>query len=298
LSSEAAERRRPDVTEQSHLGIQRDCLDTLEDFVSLGGPGGVVILPRAAPSSLLENTRAAVVASNGRIGLDYALRRYVSGHPASKPPAVYVAFQEAYFAGKQHMKETSERFRSGPEPSAGAVCAEAALARLPATYFAAGLLLRTGHLYEAHAVLRLLVEQVAWAFGVSEATSEGQARGTSVTKSVSRLREVLPYVGPLYGLLSSKTHMGLESHYGFLDWSGEYVKVKLTHGTDAWAVGWILLQAADAWAVAYERTQLPFMISMENWVGEGPNIRLRPDRPFLKRARELRERLTAAIEAG
>jgi hypothetical protein len=274
--------------------LTKDEIDVLEDFVFLATIGFQAILPRSAPPKLVGDVKAALVASQLGVGLAHARREYVKDGVAIAESPVAEAFRNAYFAGKGHMKTTRGRFAEGPTPSAGVVFAEVALARLPATYFAAGLLFRTGHLFEAHAVLRQFYEQVAWAFAVREATSAAAAEGVSPTKAIGELKALVPYVGPAYGYLSKRTHLSLDSHALFLDSSGERNQVILRHGLQALAEGWLLLLAADCWAVVFERTQLHFMSTLENWVPSEGGVSLAADRPFLKQARTLRDRLVDA----
>jgi len=274
--------------------LVRDEIGVLEDFVFVATTGFQAILPRSAPPTLVADVKAALVASQLRVGLAYARRAYVKDEVAIAESPVAEAFRNAYFTGKSHMKTTRGRFAEGPTPSAGALFAEAALARLTATYFAAGLLFRTGHLFEAHAVLRQFFEQVAWAFAVRSATSAEAVDRVSPTKAIGELKALLPYVGPAYGYLSKRTHLSLESHALFVDFSGERTQVILRHGRKALAEGWLLLFAADCWAVVFERTQLDFMSTLENWVESEGGVSLAADRPFLKQARTLRDRLVDA----
>jgi hypothetical protein len=267
-----------------------DPFEVLEDFQTLSGPSGKVILPRSASPQLVENISAALIASFLGVGLDYAKKRYMKSLPSEQADPTVVAFQEAYFAGKRYMSETLRRFGPGPTPSAGARFSDAALRRLPATYFAAGFLFRTGYLFEAHAVLRLFLEQVAWAYAVRDAHTSDEADGVSPTKSIGPLKGLLPYVGPLYGLLSERTHIGVRSHGRFVDVSGTRAMVILRHGEASLDEGWILLLAADSWSVVYELTQLPWMSSLQNWRLSTDGPALSDHRALVDLAKRMREK--------
>jgi hypothetical protein len=266
-----------------------DPLEVLEDFQTLAGPSGKVILPRSASPQLVENISAALIASYLGVGLEYAKKRYVKTVPEVTSDPTAVAFQEAYVTGKRQMTETLDRFGPGAIPSAGAQFSDAALRRLPATYFAAGFLFRTGYLFEAHAVLRLFLEQVAWAYAVRDAQTADDADDVSPTKAIGSLKGLLSYVGPLYGLLSKRTHIGLRSHGQFVDVSGTRAQVVLRHGEVSLAEGWILLLAADSWSVVYELTQLPWMSSLQNWCLAADGPALVDHRPLVDLAATMRK---------
>jgi hypothetical protein len=267
-----------------------DPLDVLEDFTTVSGPSGKVILPRSASPQLVENIAAALIASFLGIGLEYAKKTYVKSIPQAPDNPTAVAFQEAYVAGRRHMSETMRGFGPGPIPSVGAQFSDAALRRLEATYFAAGLLFRTGYLFEAHAVLRLFLEQVAWAYAVRDAQTADDAEGVSPTKAIGQLKRLLPYVGPMYGLLSKRTHLELRSHGQFVDVSGSSARVVLRHGEASLREGWILLLAADSWSVVYELTQLPWMSSLLSWRLSTDGPALAGHRPLVDLAATMREK--------
>lgn len=274
-------------------------LDVFEDFITLGGPGMNVIVPRSAPPGLVADIQAALISSQLGVSFAYARTRYASREPAPSDSAVVLAFRDVYFAGKNHMLETLGRFRADDqdESSAGATFADHALMRLQATYFAAGFLYGTGHLFEAHAVLRLFLEQVAWANRVRDVVTADEAAGVSPTKAISALKAVLPYVGPFYGFLSSSTHLALGEHLDFVDWSGGVTRVTLRHGAKGLAEGWVLLFAADCWSVVYERTQSQFVSELQNWRQSDDGLALIADRPFLALADPLRKRLIEVADS-
>lgn len=263
-------------------------------YVGIGGEGALVALD-ASPEFVRDIEGAAISRRLG-IGFAYARSRYVPEFTGAELPALYESFQEVYFAGRRHMDATAGRFRTGVEPTAGAVYSKAALDRLPATYFSAGLLFRTGRLFEAQALCRVFLEQVAWAYAVHGVDSYSEGERVSVTMSISELKRILPAVGQLYGTLSRDTHLGIESHLRFLDFdicdSGAVI---LAHGNASLSAGAVLLELSDAWSVVYELSQSPWMGELENWSIVGGVHILRENRPFLGAARSLKSVMDSDI---
>ncbi len=270
-------------------------LDILEDYIVMGLGRIAALIPRDAPESYIQGVRAAAVSTQLSISLAYALKRYVPENSEPSIPETYQHFQDIYVAGKVHMDATVSRFKPvRTDPSAGEVYSDVALRRLKATYFSAGLLFRTGHLFEARAIVRLFLEQVAWAYSVFPMTDAETAIRVSPTQSISNLKKLLPKAGSLYGELSKETHIGLETHPRFLDLTSDVSQVRITHGKESWMSGVVLLDLADFWSVIFERTQLKYIASPENWDIQNNECRLKTDRPFVSIAQDLRKHIMAS----
>jgi hypothetical protein len=261
-------------------------LSILEDYIGLGGLGFNVLMSRMAPNSFKQNIQAAIISSSMGISLDYARKRYVNDIKASIP-RTYDIFQRIYYAGKSHIDSTFERFSEGAEPDAGVLYSEVALRRLPATYFAAGLLYRVGNLFEANAVARMFLEQVAWAYQVFECKDWDSACRVSSTKAVGRLKEIFPRAGELYGLYSNDAHLELKQHGKFIQFE-QPPKILMSLGADSWMFGLGILELSDMFSCVYELTQLPYIAKPENWKTIRGALKLNPKRPFLSKAGKLR----------
>ena len=150
-------------------------LDILEDYIVQGRGRLGAIVHREAPEKFARGVAAAAISCGLGIGLAYAHDRYASDREAPRLPAAWICFQDVYFAGRDHIEETRQRPQPSVEPRAGEVFASVALQRVTASYYAAGLLFRTGFLFEARAIARLFLEQVAWAYAVLPATDADAA---------------------------------------------------------------------------------------------------------------------------
>ena len=110
-----------------------------------------------------------------------------------------------------------------PAPQLGPVCAKAALCRLEASFKAAYGLVRKEYIFETDAVVRLILEQLAWAFAVHSVPDE-QVLRLPPTKCIGRLKALFPECGVLYGILTEWAHIDpslaqnyLEFHKGGVD---------------------------------------------------------------------------------
>jgi hypothetical protein len=96
--------------------------------------------------------------------------------------------------------------RLAPAASLGSICSKAALCRLEASFKAAYGLVRKEYIFETDAVVRLILEQLAWVYAV-HSLPDTDVLALSPTKCISRLRDVAPDCGQLYGLLSEWAHI-------------------------------------------------------------------------------------------
>lgn len=266
--------------------------ETLEDFFLLGNSTpAAALLSKRALTQFQTSVLASVISSNLNISLAYAQKRYASEGLSGSDPREYLVFQEAYFTAMDHLRETASRFSrrvDQVEPYAGEVYSDAALHRAESSFYAAGLLFRIGNLFEAQAIARIILEQVAWSYAVGSSQSLAAAIKIEPSKAVSALRKILPASGRLYGELSRAAHIGVTSHTDFLDFSGKSTRVLLTHGRKSWVKGRVLLELADYWSVVYEFTQHRFMKNLENWKVVRSDLVLEQNRPFLTTVARLR----------
>lgn len=253
----------------------------LEDHVSVGFGIGMVYIPRDAPSDLIRYVRAAIVAYNLGTTFDHALDHFLS-EDCSDVSAIHLAFQEMYYAGMEHIDNTQQRMNPQVEASAGEVFSDAALSRAKNTYYVAALLYREGHMIEAHAMSRLMLEQIAWSFSVCKKRNREEAEKESPTKAIGKLKKKIGPVGKLYGMLSQYVHLPLKGHDEFIDLSHGESSVLMQFGAHSYYFGQILAYLADYWADVYEYTQARHFEQLENWKEEPSGLVLSSNRPFLK----------------
>lgn len=282
------------ITDPSLHGM---LLDTIEDFDMVATFGGTAVLYPARYSDrtdLPENLHAAVAATALRLrSLDYAKSRYVQSRPRPSRKSSHDHYMDAYRATKSHMSECAAAFESNAEIDVrlGTIAASVALQRLVTSVLGAHLLYRIGLNFEGDAVARHVLEQIAWAVAAAGLDDEDQLGRLSPTRSISNLKSLAPYAGPLYGRLSETTHASLTQHRAVVRSEGETLSVLLTWGRPTWSA-LTLLQLADLWVLAQEWTQREHMkqfLALDPSAGYEPVV----DRPFLARMRSLVRRIEA-----
>lgn len=269
----------------------------LEDPYGMALGSNIVLIPRTAPRKLIQYVNAALFAYDLGIRADYALERFASDLEANIAP-IHELFQEMYFAGKTHIDSTIERMHSKDVPSAGETFADAALARAANTYYVAAFLYREGHLIEAHAMSRLMLEQIAWAFAVCEVEDYSAAKKVSPSRAIGMVKEKIKPVGRMYGELSKYVHLPIQGHYEFIDLSQRKTEVVQQFGAHSYAQGAIISRLADYWAAVYEYTQARHFDELENWTESASGLELNTDRPFLSIIQPIRKKLMETYETG
>jgi hypothetical protein len=279
--------------------------ELLEDFDVLGNGQHLVLVRRGEHLTYLrENVGAALVASTLHLkSLDYAKRRYCepeNGEADLDPVAE--SYLAAYHSAKSYVTRLLEKLETEghPDPTVGVFGASLALARLPPSFFCAHLLYRLGHHYEGHAVSRLILEQIAWAYAAHKFDDRNAVAKIETTRAISHLKHFDPDVGPLYGFLSKKTHIDYSSHGEFLH--AERGKIAVAHSQPRFAeCGQTVLFLADLFGIVWELSLLPYIEKPEAIVlGKDGPIR-NSERPFLKTMNEHLDQLesvTAKKERG
>lgn len=264
--------------------------ELLEDFDIIATLQHAVVVPNSPhQEALRKNAHAAVVATTLRLSsIDYAKRRYcdrpqddVEQLQSANPLRLYInAYHSAksYIIGMQQKLVTDGR----PSPEMGVFGSSLALERLPASFFSAHLLYRLGQRYEGHAVSRLILEQIAWAYAAHLMTDINNIETIETTKAISQLKQIAPDVGKLYGFLSKKTHIDHQSHREFLavaDGQNMVLHAQAEHLEYAR----VILQLADLFGLVWELSQTSYIEEPETIVRTSSGSEVRNDRPFLKK---------------
>lgn len=242
--------------------------ELLEDFEVIATLQHMALIPRQPGSEHLRlNVRAAVVASTLRLSsVDYARRRYVSSHEIQEPDekSPRAAYTTAYRSAKAYMSRLTEKLQTSgrPDPSVGVFGASLVLERLAPSFFCAHFLYRMGHKYEGHAVARLILEQIAWAYAAHHSDDLAFLENIETTRSVGALKRFLPEAGRLYGFLSTKTHIDYSSHMEFLRIEdGKNVVLHAQPHYEEYAE--VILRLADIFGLVWEASQSAYLDDFE-----------------------------------
>jgi hypothetical protein len=266
----------------------KQVMDLLEDFEVVGTFAEIALLPRQrVRTALHENVHAAIVAStSGLSSIDYAKRRYCPSYPEPAPnqpdKAARDLYIKAYSLAKQYVLRMIRSLHTDglPLPDSGVFGASLVLERLPYSFFSAHLLYQLGQRYEGHAVARLILEQIAWAYAAHPIKEIEGIDAIVTTKAISQLKKLAPEVGILYGFLSEKTHIDYRSHV-------EFLKIKNNKNVIIYAqpmfkeYAMIMLELADIFGIVWEISQIDYISTPEAIIRGSNGVNINESRPYL-----------------
>jgi hypothetical protein len=245
-----------------------------------------VIVRSDAPLSLIKSLMAASRAHRIRSkSLDRVRQRYCTVPKIFRvPPPEIRRYREARALVQDHVDEHRDllRLTSGTYPSPGRNSATVAMVRLGTSFGAALILIRSGLHYEATAVTRLIIEQLAWCVTVADLHDMAKVDSTQPQACVTALKQFVPEAGKLYGLLSEHTHMGLSRQFEYVQVSTptEATRVMVRFGLEYLVAADLLLTLADAYAMVAEYLVREDMSQLRSIRQSGAKWLSSPDRPF------------------
>jgi hypothetical protein len=275
--------------------------DLLEDFDSIGTRQHTALVSREPHCEhFAENVRAAAVAATmGLASIDYAKRRYCDEEDEVENEALTLdAYIDAYHFTKSYVRDCIGSLRPGgkPEPSPGVFGASIVLERLLSSFFGAHLMYQLGARYEGHAISRIILEQLAWAFEAREAQDLEIVKRIRTTRAVSNLKRFAPLAGKLYGHLSEKTHIDYWSHSEFLiSRSG---KNAVIHGHGHYVFpecGSVILLLGDLFGLVWEASQFQYIAAPQALEERQGKICPKPDRAYLTGMRDHFKNIDQAV---
>jgi hypothetical protein len=271
----------------------------LEDFDVVGTSLYMALVPRGRMfEDFTSNVRAAIVTSTlGLSSVDYARRKYLPKTPRHREPNhMREAYTDAYMASKHYIARLLNRFtdEGRPDPTVGVFGAALVLERLKSSFFSAHFLYRLGHNYEGHAIARLILEQIAWAYSAYPSNDMKVIESIKTTRSVTALRKFAPEAGRLYSFRSNKTHIDYSSHMEFLQI--EDGRGVVLHAQPAYKeCAKVILTLSDLFGAVWEVTQADYLTSLET-IAKPPNSKIyarKEDRPFRAIGDALLAKMTA-----
>jgi hypothetical protein len=193
------------TTHLRHLRSTRD----LDDYEILATRTISAAIPKGSDKEYRRYIWGAMVTyAFGNSSIDYVLRRYNHN---------WEIFNKSFEASKQGIAplrvvvEAIEEVVGlleaiDPGASKGRICAKAALCRLEASFSASYDLIRKEYIFETNAVIRIILEQLAWIAAVHQASDE-EVYSIQPTKCIAALARKFPGTGNLYGELSAWAHI-------------------------------------------------------------------------------------------
>jgi hypothetical protein len=163
--------------------------------------------------------------------IDYTLKRYLSDVTYDESPQNRLDKRIAWFITSRldalngRLIELSERSAA---PS-GEVISEWTFLRVPFSFRFILTCAQRGALFEALAIIRMTLEQIAWALEIRPLTGHDKIQSTSATQSIRSLRRVHSSTGRFYRWLSAHAHWAYDAHVKALDISAEAIGIRLAN---------------------------------------------------------------------
>lgn len=171
------------------------------------------MISAAVPHKTSESFRkfiwaAMVTYSFGNQSIDYVMRRYdwawdkyKKGVFERNPRVLILRELVELINGAAARLEKCDKLKT-----LGHICAKAALCRLEATFKSAYGLIRKEYILESDAIVRLILEQLAWSYVAYSSTDE-VVQNLEPTKCISSFKNFFAHAGSLYGELSEWAHI-------------------------------------------------------------------------------------------
>lgn len=265
--------------------------DLLEDFEVIAGKTQLMVLVSRplADETLIENLQASIIATLLDLkSIDHVKRTYIKKYSSKKKDKekskrIDLEYINAYKAIKKHIEKEFSRLvtNKNDEPPLGVFGASIVLERLVTSFFSAHLLYKLGNSYEAHAVSRLILEQIAWAYAAHTLEDLNDIEKIVTTKAISQLKKIAPEAGKLYNFLSEKTHIDYDNHSEFITIEQERNVILLSH-LDYYEYAKVILKLADLFGIVWEISQFKYMNKRESVKKEKGVFIVKQNRPFLR----------------
>lgn len=281
---------------------------TLEDLAVITSVGtGALLYDRShGNSDFVNNLMAASLATSlGLKSVDRVRREYIRPelHEEQIDPA-RARYVEAYREAMRHIDRCRRSLSTNKNATLtlGMYAGSVAMERLEHSFFAAHVLYQLRLRFEADAVARVILEQIAWSVAIAAAESHEDIDKHKPQSSINALKSLVtrPHPGRLYGALSQSTHADADMHQLIFDVDAEERGV-IKHGITDWtgSAGTMLI-LSDLWVIAYEAVQHDHLGQLVS-TNPGDDYRAVPERDFLTRisrtVAELQD-LEGADEAG
>jgi hypothetical protein len=232
----------------------------LDDYDILAINTLSVAVPYRTTESLRKLIWAAMVTYVfGNSSVDHVIRRY--GHLWNK--RTDQSFENdpllLILRGNQEdIEHIAERLeKTVPTTQLSHVCAKSALCRLEATFKAAYGLVRRDYIFETEAVIRMLLEQLAWAHEAHQ-ESEEVLRTLNPTKCITSFKAVFKEAGRFYGELSEGAHLDPSIVENYLRFHKDGSKVIRRSRPDSQHSGYYLTALASVYLEVVQKLFAPF----------------------------------------
>lgn len=251
----------------------------------LGDSRFSVGVPITADAELKRRIMGAIKSYYHGTSVDRVIKKFGARWTFSEPNSDQLFVTKTLKCTARAVEQVVLAIQNGePRPDhSGLLAAEVALVRLRPTFRSALILISQAYAFEAAAVVRLILEQVSWAYSVRSLQDEKSISRVSTTGAITSLKRDLPYVGPAYGYLTKRAHIDatLTSTYFKASTDG-MVEIRQQMS----AASFVVLGHLLAVLAAFERVAL---VTLEQY------IRIPSEPAFHKPGMTTRDHLNSAV---
>ena len=246
-----------------------------EDIEFIGNSMFTLGVPFDAPKDFKQRLWAAAQSYIlGNRSMDYFYKRYGDQAEFSRPTENRRKLSSMLRLCSFSLERISSQFTNGVDRTStlGLFASESALLRLSMSFKYAAFLLMQGATYESSSVLRLCLEQIAWAYDV-HLLDDDSLFDKSPTKSISKIKEIDPSSGRIYSLLSDYTHVHPKLQRTYLDFSLEYASVIYRDYDAALKLCDLYVKIVDLYVRTSELISHRYFTEIRSWtVGENGQL--------------------------
>ena len=172
------------------------------------------------------------------------------------------------------------KFKERPNETKGLFHAEAALQRLYPTFQSAILMVNMGRIFEAAALCKLILEQLAWVFFVYK-KDDDSVYDIKPSSCITKLKEIIPETGIAYGRYNTFAHMNPEVKDEYIAEYQSQQVVKFNHPNRRKFFVLDLLFLVDSYRIVTELITFEYHPDPKAWDKlEDGNFRLKQNRPL------------------
>lgn len=239
-----------------------------ENIEFIGNGRMVIGVPFDAPNEYKRMVWAASECYiHGNRSIDYFYKRHCEKLNFDRPDAPRRRLSRIIQQSIQEVDRIGAEFTNGitRETTTGLFASESALTRLRTSFQSAAFLLMQGSLYEASALMRMALEQMAWSYTVHGYVDGGFFK-VNPTRCITRLKEIVPGAGRLYSQLSDYAHLQPDLQRQYLDFSEEYAAVIYRNHDDCLRMGANFSSLVRDYAIVSEYISYRYFKSPKAWV--------------------------------
>jgi len=186
----------------------------LRDFDVLLNQGWPVGVDSTYPSELrLRLSAASISFQMGNKSIDNVIKRYLNDKTYDEAPADRLDRRIAQFVKDELTKLDKTLGELAPEnPVLGQMVSKWTFMRIPFSFDLAITCAQRGALFECLAIIRMILEQAAWALDIRLLDDFDAITSRRTVQSIGSMKSIHPAAGRFYGWLSDHAHWTYDAH--------------------------------------------------------------------------------------